>query len=137
MARPKKPSQVKALRGTLRPDRESGDSLELSELEALPDPPDWLPNGHAVREWDRLCKQLHNLGLLYEESLTALGHLCALHGKLCQVWSAGLEPNASLVTQYRALCSEFGLTPVSAMKLPGQTIKPANKFSNNGKHRRG
>jgi len=136
MARPRKPSKVKSLRGTLRSSRENGDGLELSGVNELPPPPDWLPNAHALKEWERLCVQLHALGILYEESLMTLGHLCALHGRLCQIWSTGLEPNASLVTQYRALVGEFGLTPVSAMKLTTNPEKKANPFLSNGrKHR--
>jgi hypothetical protein len=68
--------------------------------------------------------------LLTEAGLSALGQLCALHGKVVQLYSAGEAPVASMVAQLRGLMNDFGLTPVAQGKVRpnGDTEKPGNKF---------
>ena len=88
----------------------------------------------AVKEWDRLAAILAANRLLTEASLSALGQMCALHGKIVQLYAAGESPNASLIAQYRALANDFGLTPVAQGKVRPHGEAPAkNEFSNNGK----
>jgi phage terminase small subunit len=134
MGNPRKPAALKAIQGTARKDREYVPAIDLPELDEVPGPPSWLPNAHAVQEWDRLAPMLHRLGLLTQGGVTPLGHLCALHGTMVQKWAAGMEPQASTMQQYRSLCGEFGLTPVASTKVKtGRDEKPANKFARNGK----
>lgn len=120
--------------GTARPDRDGPPLVELPIVAEAPPAPDWLPNAHAVREWDRLAPILVANRLLTEAGLSALGQLCALHGSLVQQWSAGLPPNASMVSQYRGLANDFGLTPVAQGKVRPHGDKPVeNEFTNNGR----
>jgi phage terminase small subunit len=100
----------------------------------VPSAPDWLPNAHAVKEWNRLAPILTANKLLTEAGLSALGQMCALHGKLVQLWSAGEAPVASMMTQYRNLANDFGLTPASLGKVkPVAETETGNKFAKNGK----
>lgn len=134
MPRPKKPHNLKVVAGTARPDRDGPPLVELPIVAEAPQAPDWLPNAHAVREWDRLAPILVANRLLTEAGLSALGQLCALHGSLVQQWSAGLPPNASMVSQYRGLANDFGLTPVAQGKVRPHGDKPVeNEFTNNGR----
>lgn len=134
MPRPKKPHNLKVVAGTARPDRDGPPLVELPVVAEAPPAPDWLPNAHAVREWDRLAPILVANRLLTEAGLSALGQLCALHGSLVQQWSAGLPPNASMVSQYRGLANDFGLTPVAQGKVRPHGDKPVeNEFTNNGR----
>lgn len=80
-------------------------------MDAAPDPVDWLPNAHAVNEWRRLAPILVANKLLTAADLSAFGHLCALHGKMVQLWAAGESPTGHMVAQYNALASAFGLSP--------------------------
>jgi phage terminase small subunit len=130
----KKPSHLKAVAGTSRRDREAAAVVELPVVSEVPDPPDWLPNVHAVKEWQRLAPVLVNNKLLTDAGLMAFGHLCALHGKLVQLWAAGESPTGHMLSQYRALINDFGLTPVAQgkVKTPGDDPK-ANKFAGNRK----
>ena len=98
----KKPEIVKSLRGSSRNDRKA-DTVPLESVDALPAPPDWLPNAFAVREWDRLGPILVNFGLLTESGLSALAHLCALHGRIVQLWTAGMAPTGHLYSQYSVM----------------------------------
>jgi phage terminase small subunit len=126
---------MKIIAGTFRPDRaEPEDALKLPKLEDVPPAPDWLPNAYAVNEWNRLAPMLHRFGLLTVGSVQLLGHLCALHGAIVQKWAAGTEPTGQAITQYRALCGEFGLTPHSAMKMGARSGEDkSNKFARHRK----
>lgn len=79
---------------------------------------------------------LVNNKLLTDAGLMAFGHLCALHGKLVQLWAAGESPTGHMLSQYRALINDFGLTPVAQgkVKVAGDNPK-ANPFANNRKER--
>ncbi|WP_460763558.1 hypothetical protein [Lysobacter fragariae] len=121
--------------GTDRPDRAAPPAVELPLVDAIPEAPDWLPNAHAIKEWKRLAPILHANKLLTEAGLTTLGVLCALFGKICQLYAAGESPTGHMVAQYRALANDFGLTPVAQGKVRanGEGTKPGNKFAGIGK----
>src|SRR5690606_4309529 len=110
MAHPRKPTALKVLSGSRQPD--PAPVVDLPLVSEIPPAPEWLPNKHAEAEWDRLAAILHANGLLTEAGLGPLAMLCALHGKLVQLWMAGETPTGHMMAQYRALVGEFGLTPV-------------------------
>ena len=60
--------------------------------------------------------------------------LCALHGKIVQLYAAGEAPTASMAGTLQSMINDFGLTPVAQGKVKpvGQEDK-GNKFANNGK----
>lgn len=133
----KRNDNIKALTGSARPDRASGTVVPFRRLDSAPEPPDWLADAHAIREWRRLAPMLCAVGVLTEASLTPLAHLCALHGKLVSWWSEpdNPPPPAALVGNYRSLSGEFGLTPASQSKIPagGKQEGKGNRFAHNGK----
>lgn len=132
MANPRKPTSLKVVAGTDQPCRRPESApVEMPALDHIPDPPDWLPNAHAVKEWQRLAPILTANKLLTEAGLSALGQLCALHGKVVQLYSAGEAPVASMVAQLRGLMNDFGLTPVAQgkVKAGGDETKAGNKFA--------
>jgi len=134
MGRPIKPRSLKILSGTLQPCRDRAAGIEVTPLTDRPDPPDWLPNEHAVKEWNRLVPILLSNKLLAEADITALGHMCALHGKLVQLWSAGETPTASLLSTLRGMQADFGLSPHSRAKVPPAADNPSvNRFASNGR----
>ncbi|NYT25384.1 hypothetical protein H0A73_17425 [Alcaligenaceae bacterium] len=136
MANPRKPTALKVVAGTDRPDRKGADPIDLPLVSDIPPAPEWLPNRHAEAEWNRLAEILHNNRLLTEAGLGPLGMLCALHGKLVQLWMAGETPTGHMLAQYRALVGEFGLTPVAQGKVKPAEREPAgNKFAGNGRKR--
>ncbi len=130
----KKPASLKVIAGTTRNDREPDNVVDLPTISNVPPAPDWLPNAHAKKEWDRLAPILVANKLLTEAGLQALGHLCALHGKIVQLYAAGEAPVASMVSQLRNLINDFGLTPVAQGKVkPAGEGPTSNAFSKNGK----
>lgn len=134
LGRPKKPHALKVLSGTVQPCRIDPDDHEFQPLSEIPPPPDWLPNAHAVKEWHRLTEILFASHILTDASLSALAHLCALHGKIVQLYSAGENPNATLAGALRSMQNDFCLTPASQgrIKVTGEE-KTGNAFASNGK----
>lgn len=135
MANPRKPPQLKAIAGTERKDRAVEDAIDLPLVESVPSAPDWLPNAHAVKEWDRLVPILMANKLLTEAALGPLAHLCALHGKIVQLYAAGEAPTASMTGTLRNLQNDFGLTPVAQGKVRagGSDDLKKNPFTSNGR----
>ncbi|PXV60671.1 Phage terminase, small subunit [Dyella jiangningensis] len=138
MARPRKPHNLKVVDGTVRPDRIEPSGIDLPLIELAPLPPEWLPNAHAVREWERLSTILAANKLLTEASLGPLGVLCALHGQIVQQYAAGIAPTGHMLAQYRNLVNDFGMTPVAQGKVkPSGETKKGNAFASNGKRQTG
>ena len=125
-----KPRHLKLLAGTDVAYRRPQSGVELPTLTEVPDPPDWLPNAHAIREWRRLAPLLVANGLLTEAGMMPFAHLCAIHGKLVQMWAAGTVPTGHLYAQCRGLMSDFGLTPVAASRVKAEAPQKANPWAN-------
>lgn len=132
---PRKPPKLKVIAGTDQPCRRpETQSIELPLADSVPPAAEWLPNTHAIKEWERLAPILHAAGLLTEGGLSALGVLCALHGELVDLWSRKVTPTGHMLAQYRSLVNDFGLTPVAQGKVrPIGEAKTKNPFSNNRK----
>ena len=131
----RKPASLKVVAGTTRKDRAPvAPAADLPVLSKVPPAPDWLPNAHAIKEWNRLAAILTANKLLTEGGLSALGMLCALHGKCVQLYAAGEAPTASMAGQLRNMVNDFGLTPVAQGKVkPVGNEEKGNKFAANGK----
>lgn len=131
---PKKPFGLKAVAGTDRvADREREANpygVTLESLTDVPEPPDWLPNAHAVKEWRRLAPILVVNKLLAEADLSVFGHMCAVHGQMVALWSANLTPTGHLISQYHSLAAAFGLSPAWRGKVKPSGDKDAgNAFA--------
>lgn len=127
--KPKKPKNLKIISGTIQKCRENRSSLEPTLIQEVPSPPDWLPNTHAVKEWNRLAPILIANKLLTDLGLSAFAVMCALHGKIIQLFGAGEMPTGHMLAQYRNLANDFGLTPVSQEKIqPVGLNRPKNPF---------
>lgn len=135
----KNEGNVSQLRGTQRADRLSGDtsiSVNESALTEVPLAPLWLPNSHATNEWYRLAPILIEMKLLTPGALSSFAQLCALHGKIVQLYSAGESPGASMLGTLRNLHNDFGLSPVAQGKVKVDNGAPEpkpNGFSGRGR----
>jgi hypothetical protein len=117
----------------VQPCRDNEDGVELPLLDEVPPAPPWMPNAHAVNEYERLAPILHANKLLTSAGVMALAHLCAIHGKMVQLWAAGECPTGHMLSQYRALINDFALTPVAQgrVKVGGTDAKKKNRFASN------
>jgi len=132
MPNPRKPTNLKVLAGTSRADRD-GNVVDLPLVDDVPAAPTWLPNAHAKKEFQRLAPILHANRLLTEAGIMALAHMCALHGKIVQLYAAGEAPTGHMLSQYRNLINDFGLTPAAQGKVTaaGERSK-GNRFKDGG-----
>ena len=131
-----KPRSLKVIAGTVQPCRDvPADGPRLPAIEDVPPAPDWLPNAHAVNEWNRLAPILTAHRLLTEAGTGSLAVLCALYGKIQQLFAAGESPTANMIGQYRALANDFGLTPIAQGKVrpAAEADAKGNRFSKYGK----
>lgn len=134
-----KPFALRVIQGTDSPKTKAQQPKDPGSMTKVPPAPDWLPNVEAAKEWNRLGAILVRNGLLNETSISAFGHLCALHGKLVALWRFGETPTGFLINQYRSLLSDFGVTPGASAKLSSglnRSALPAesgNRFARNGK----
>ena len=131
----KKPTTLKSIAGTRQKCRDAPPpAVDLPLVTEVPSAPDWLPNSHAVKEWNRLAPILTANGLLTEGGISALAMLCAAHGKIVQLYSAGEAPTASMMSTLQSMINDFGLTPVAQGKVKpvGDQDKKGNKFAGNG-----
>ena len=112
----RKPARLKAISGTIRLCREVP-VVPLTRLEVAPAAPEWLPNAHAVKEWNRVAPILAKAGLLSDGGLTALANLCAIRGKLIEHGAADECPTGQTLMHYAALTSAFVLKPVAQGKV--------------------
>lgn len=115
MARRRKPTALKVLQGTARPDR-AREEPDFNLVDGHPECPSWLTDPEAVAEWERLVGILTPVRVLSAADLTALAHLCALHGAVLDGYRSGEPPKAAQLTQLRLFLTEFGLTPASRSK---------------------
>lgn len=73
--RPAKPTAVKVLEGTYRPDRANANEVQPERLAEIPDPPEGLGEW-GVREWGIVCRWLHNVGNLASTDLSLIAAYC-------------------------------------------------------------
>lgn len=125
------PSNIHKLRGTFRGDRhKKPEDLEIKSV--LPEPPEWFTNEVAKKEWKRMSKELHDLGVLTALDLACLEMYCVVYARWIRAememekekggevaktpngykqQSAWLLIANNCITQMRGLASEFGFTP--------------------------
>lgn len=87
------------------------------------------PEGKA--EWDRVIGFLSSNGIVGAEGLSLLCTYCQIHARIVECEKAGIPVEAALLTQYRLMASEFGLTPAGRAKL-----KTGNAQKENSKEKR-
>ena len=126
------PTRIKALRGTLRPDRLK---REAQPKATRPQCPRWL-SGDARRAWRRLAPVLRHAGLLTQADQNALARYCRLWQRWCQA-EAHIETHGHIVksqsgvavtnpsvavavklsAELRQLETAFGLTPSARTRI--------------------
>lgn len=133
--RPKTPTKLKEIKGTLRKARELAN--EVMPNPELPAPPDHL-GPEALVEWGRISEKLYRLGLLTEIDTSMLAMYCYAYGehvKISRILKQVSEfdhvdamvdnligRNLKWLEKASRLAAEFGMSPSSRSK-----AKPAEK----------
>lgn len=120
-----KPTALKILQGTARPDRMNSDEPkpELSSTR----PPSWL-TAEQRKIWKEKAPGLIAQGVLTVWDRDALGRYCVLFAQFVSLSKSSgrdiLNEIRQLNVQLMKLESEFGLTPASRARVKGTPPKP-------------
>ena len=146
MGRPPKPTATKKLQGTARPDRAQTNEPKPAAGKTAPPVPSFLGD-EAKKEWRRVAKELHGLGLLTSIDRTALAAYCETYvtwiDALAQCRELGMivktsngnliqNPYLSVASQaekrMRGWLSEFGMTPSSRTRINVEAADVADPY---------
>ena len=75
MARPRKPTKIKELSGTLQKCRTIPNEMEVTEIVTMPDAPSYF-NEYALTEWDLVTSELAKIKMLHLVDLSMLKAYC-------------------------------------------------------------
>lgn len=135
--RPRKPTALKVMQGTLRPGRENAEEPQLPVRDGVYDPPAWLAPA-AVEEWQRLEPILRESRVLTEGDLGAFANYCsrfaaarkadeyATGARTKKAWAYwdGIARKAWEAMNRAA--QQLGLTPAARAKVTSGTKKAAS-----------
>ncbi len=156
--RRKKPTNIKVLHGTFRKDRNVTSEIQARPVKKIPPAPSWLDEA-GRKEWKRVAKELHSMGLLTILDFTALEAYCVAYSRWQHaekeidingfsyeytnregVQMMRKNPAVGIATesmkQMRMWLAEFGMTPSSRSKVsanPQNIEDPMEAFLNRGK----
>ncbi len=137
------PTALKLVKGN--PGKRPLNAAEPKPAPKIPDPPDHLPvKSEARKEWFRISKQLHELGLLTEIDRAALAAYCVAWGRWVEaeeqltkygtvikspdkgwlVQSPYLSIANRAMDQMAKLLAEFGMSPSSRSRV--QSVKASD-----------
>lgn len=145
MARPRKPTNLKILQGTYRPDRANPN--EPKPEICIPTAPGFLAD-RALEEWNRIAPQLEKMGLLSQVDCMALAAYCAAVARLWQA-EEQLKTEGLTVTNERGrriknplvdvanaaakqislFASQFGMSPSTRSSVKAKEPEKENPFA--------
>lgn len=143
--RPRKPTRLKVLQGTDRPDRVN--ASEPQPPTEMPDCPDWL-DATAREEWAKMAPRLVEMGLLSALDGAALAAYCQAYadhqhaakrlqkfGRVYQTSTGNYRPRPEVAmqrdaaTRMKAFLVEFGLTPASRARVVASEQPKSDPFA--------
>ena len=144
MGRPKKPTRVKELQGTRERSREVANEMTLSKFEGVPEPSKKLKTLEGKGLWIKICKELYDIGLLYEVHLPLLIAYCTEYelfnkmlnriekeGEMFTTQAGYMQPHPAIGIKNKCIlnlvkiANEFGLSPaaMTRISMPGKQKK--------------
>ena len=149
--RPNKPTAVKVLEGTYRPDRALPNEVTPELLAHIPDPPEGLGEW-GQREWVVVCRWLHEIGSLaatdlsliaaycneidnywsYDAKVKQVGAVISIKNKEGMIIKVQKSPYTGLrkdaLDEAIKLAGQFGFTPAARARLGSPGEKPKDEF---------
>ena len=144
--RPRIPTEIKVMKGTLSPSRELLAPMIVELSEGVPQPPAHL-NALGFEYWDITCKELKNNNLLAGADLGLVAGYCnelGLYKKACEinnkegevvvnrfgerVVSPWYDVRSKALKQATQMGQLFGITPSARARIETGNVKPASKL---------
>jgi len=123
MGRKAKPTSLKLIQGTTRPDRDPSDAPEFAPVREFPESPMHL-NPDGANMWRDLGPKLVAAGILQEVDLYPLEQLCYAWQRFRKKAKADMDVTASEDNALKALWSEFGMTPAARRRVAANLVDP-------------
>ena len=130
--RPRKPTAVHKMQGTLRTDRHTNNEpVATGEPEKM-----GQLTGHALKMWKQLVPQLVETGIAKSIDSAELFALCQWWGEF-RKWQLDKKADpykrmlamATAYKQFRTIAAKFGLSPSDRASLDlTEAVQPGNKF---------
>lgn len=86
MARPRKPTKIKELSGTLQKCRTIANEMEVAEVVTMPDAPSYFDN-YSQKEWELVTTELAKIKMLHLVDLSMLKAYCFEMGTYHKIMS--------------------------------------------------
>ena len=153
MARPKKPTKIKELQGTLQPCRQIPNEMQVAEVVELPAAPNYFDE-FAQKEWDVTTTELSRIKMLHIVDLSILSAYCFEIGTYHRIMDEmdgkftertydkdGKLRASKIAPQYKIaqaalqnaikLASKFGFTPAdrASLSMPDQEEEKTDDFN--------
>ena len=153
MARPKKPTKIKELQGTIRKCREEENEMQVAQVVEMPEAPSFL-NDDGAREWALVTNELANIKMLHLTDLSILAAYCneigiyreiaqELQGNFTEqtVDKDGRLRSSKIAPKYKVMqnalqnamkiATQFGFTPSSraSLSMPEQEDEKTDDFN--------
>lgn len=142
--RHKIPTELKVLKGTLRPNRELQDEVKYDACTET-DPPDFLSEV-GVKEWKRILPMVRKTGIFTDADYYQLGVYCWCLGEMILIMKAIKETDktgddrakfvknsmrnySELFKQWSNLSAKFGFTPADRTKIAMTPKEAKNDLS--------
>lgn len=106
--RPPKPTALKLLQGTARPDRVNPNEPQPKKAAKVPSPPPEL-SVRGKKTWRKMAKELHGLGLLTNVDLHALQNYCQCHDEMITAQALLIDYNIKNPTTPNLTISNSGM----------------------------
>ena len=103
-----KPTALKVLHGTARPDRVK--THELMPTPGIPTMPGWLLP-EAKSEWRRVVRDIGHTGVITMVDRSLLAVYCQLWARFVEGERSGDQIPTSRLTRMQSLAAEFGIGP--------------------------
>jgi hypothetical protein len=109
---PATPDEIKALRGTDRPDRAHPRTVPV--LHGDPEMPDWLEGlGEAPDVWLNKLAKYRARGMSVVGCEDQLAHYCAFEAAMIACWRRGEEPTSAAMNVLNKYAAQFYDTPAT------------------------
>ena len=153
MARPKKPTKIKELQGTLQPCRQIPNEMQVAEVVELPAAPNYFDE-FAQKEWDVTTTELSRIKMLHIVDLSILSAYCFEIGTYHRIMDEmdgkftertydkdGKLRASKIAPQYKIaqaalqnaikLASKFGFSPAdrASLSMPAQEEEKTDDFT--------
>lgn len=113
----RKPNMLRELTGKTTQATVPQGNVRVAPLRVAPKPPKWMTNKFALANWEEVAPVMVENRLLTRSNLPLFELMVASYGKIVENYTTRSGTvNTGLLTLYRSIVNDFGLTPCSQIR---------------------